>query len=257
MGKDNQGAQHQFTSRAQLKSCVFRSIAAVAVPAVAFGALTLVYQARQANEDKSLRMKAIDKHKTFLSTQEEEETEVALSVAPITGRVMSSSGAPSQSSTSSSDEPDTAPPAMLDQPERPEPRIPSRDEEAVPSQSPDADKHSKLPPQTAVLDRPDRPEPERSHDDAADMHNDLTQQSGAFAWSRGEHHDSARPSSPANKEEVSTVKSMLGWGRSVTASLNRVKQCTCAVYTSATATKQDLHELPQACDTIVAHFEIP
>ena len=146
---------------------------------------------------------------------------MALSVAPATVSVMTSSGAPSQSSTSSSDEPETAPPAMLDQPERPEPRIPSLDKEAGPSQSPDADKHSKLPPQTAVLDRPDRPEPESSHDDAADMRSNLTQQTGAFAWSRDEHHDSARPSSPANKEEVLSVKYYTGMSKTVPASLNK------------------------------------
>lgn len=177
------------------------SIAAIAVPAVAFGAATLLQQAQQANEDRALRLKAIHKHNTFLSTQEEDDelADTAAATSSVTNTAMQSSGSPSQSNTSSSDEPDTAAPAMLDQPDRPEPRLPSLDEEAGSSLTPDADKQTNLPPQTAMLDRPERPEPESSHRDAADTQSSFTEQSGDVILG---HDQFARPSSPANKEEV-------------------------------------------------------
>lgn len=133
----------------------------LAVPVVVFGAVSLIQQAKQAKEDKALRLKAINTHTTFLSTEEDEAEQPGLS--------SNSSGAAAASGDdrfSSTDDPDTAAPAMLDQPERPEPTIPrapgdsSSDIPAVQQKPP------KLPPQTAVLDRPDRPEPERSSPDS-------------------------------------------------------------------------------------------
>ena len=162
----------------------------------------MVQQAKQANEDKALRLKAISKHKTFLSTQEDDELTEATS--PMANTVMNSSGGSSQPSTSSSDEPDAAAPAMLDQPDRPEPHVPATDEKAGSSQASDTDKQSNLPPQTAVLDRPERPEPESSHDDASSAQSSLTQQAGTFAFSSSGQIDFARPSSPASGEEVYT-----------------------------------------------------
>ena len=80
--------------------------------------------------------------------------------------------------------------------------MPSEDGNAGSSQASDADKQANLPPQTAMLDRPDRPEPESSHDDAASTQSSLTQHNGAYAFSSAGHIDFARPSSPANREEV-------------------------------------------------------
>lgn len=191
------------TSSSHLSWCC--SIAALAVPAVAYGVATLFQQAKQASEDKSLRMKAIQKHNTFLSTQKDDDElpEAAAAMSPVVINAMQSSGSPAQNSTSSSEEPDTAAPAMLDQPDRPEPRLPSVDEEAGPSQTLDEDKQSKLPPQTAVLDRPDRPEPESSRTDgAADRQSRFTEHSAKVLLSTAGHDQSARPSSPANKQEV-------------------------------------------------------
>lgn len=91
---------------------------------------------------------------------------------------------------------------MLDQPDRPEPHVPTKDEKAGSSQASNTDKQSNLPPQTAVLDRPERPEPESSHDDASSAQSSLTQQAGTFAFSSAGQIDFARPSSPANGEEV-------------------------------------------------------
>ena len=128
-----------------------------------FGAVSLIQQAKQAKEDKALRLKAINTHNTFLS-QEEDEAE-----QPVPG-VTSNSGGTAASSvddqSSSAADPDTAAPAMLDQPERPEPTLPQAPGDSS-SDTPAVERStSKLPPQTAVLDRPDRPEPEKSSPDS-------------------------------------------------------------------------------------------
>lgn len=91
---------------------------------------------------------------------------------------------------------------MLDQPDRPEPCMPSFDEEAASSQASDADKHTRLPPGTAVLDRPDRPEPDASQDEPADLQSSSTPPNAAFAYSTASDSLTARPGSPATREEV-------------------------------------------------------
>lgn len=122
-----------------------------------FGAVSLIQQAKQAKEDKALRLKAINRHNTFLS-QEEDEAE-----QPVPGGTAASSVGDQSSSAA---DPDTAAPAMLDQPERPEPTLPEAPGDSS-SDTPAVERNtSKLPPQTAVLDRPDRPEPEKSSPDS-------------------------------------------------------------------------------------------
>ena len=121
----------------------------LAIPVVVFGAVSLIQQARQAKEDKDLRLKAINTHITFLS-QEDEDTDQPEQLSNI-------------SSISSGDRPDTASPAMLDHPERPEPS--ARGDSSSPARAAEQE-HSKLPPQTAVLDRPERPEPDTAFSDA-------------------------------------------------------------------------------------------
>ena len=131
----------------------------LAIPVIVFGAVSLIQQARQAKEDKDLRLKAINTHITFLS-QEDEETDQPEQLSNV-------------SSISSGDRQDTASPAMLDHPERPEPSAPGAPGD--PARAAEQE-HSKLPPQTAVLDRPERPEPDTAFSDA-----DLTTQTDVTA----------------------------------------------------------------------------
>ncbi|DBA71928.1 TPA: hypothetical protein ACH3X2_010683 [Trebouxia sp. C0005] len=182
----------------------------LAIPVVIFGAVSLIQQAKQANEDKALRLKAINTHNSFLSQEEDKLIEPHVHSAA--SLVLNSNGAPDSStstSQSSADEPDTAAPAMLDQPDRPEPGMPK------PSHSSSADESSKdksssnLPPQTAVLDRPERPEPDSaSLDSDAAAQNDMTTQQTepAFSSFMASVQMPDRPYSPRTNEQVAALQ---------------------------------------------------
>lgn len=135
----------------------------LAVPVVVFGAVSLFQQAKQAKEDKALRLKAINTHITFLSQEEDDVEQLGPCVSSNTSGAATSSG---DDRFSSADDPDTAAPAMLDQPERPEPAVPQAPDDSSSDTPAVEQKSPKLPPQTAVLDRPDRPEPEISSPDS-------------------------------------------------------------------------------------------
>ena len=173
---------------------------------VIFGAVSLIQQAKQANEDKALRLKAINTHNSFLS--QEEDTLDELHVHPAASLVLNSNGAPDSSpstSQSSADEPDTAAPAMLDQPDRPEPGMPQPPHSSSADQSSKDKSSSHLPPQTAVLDRPERPEPDSaSLDSAAAAQSDMnTQQTEpAFSSFMASAQMPDRPYSPRTTEQA-------------------------------------------------------
>lgn len=180
----------------------------LAIPVVVFGAVSLIQQAQQANEDRSLRLKAIQTHNLFLSQEDNTPKEVI--EHPAANLVLNSDSAPDappNNSQSRADEPDYAAPAMLDQPERPEPSTPQ-----APDQTP-ADKSSaNVPPQTAVLDRPERAEPDSvSSDPAISTHSDVTTQQtepqlGSFMANA---ESPARPYSPGTGEQVSQEQHLL------------------------------------------------
>ncbi|KAA6418492.1 MAG: hypothetical protein FRX49_11548 [Trebouxia sp. A1-2] len=157
----------------------------LAIPVVIFGAVSLIQQAKQANEDKALRLKAINTHNSFLSQEEDKLIEPHVHSAA--SLVLNSNGAPDSStstSQSSADEPDTAAPAMLDQPDRPEPGMPKPSHSSSADESSQDKSSSNLPPQTAVLDRPERPEPDSaSLDSDAAAQNDMTTQQTEPAFS--------------------------------------------------------------------------
>jgi len=168
---------------------------------VIFGAVSLIQQAKQANEDKALRLKAIDTHNSFLS-QEEDTLDEPL-VHPAASLVLNSNGAPDSSpstSQSSADEPDTAAPAMLDQPDRPEPGMLQPPSSSSTDQSSKDKSSSHLPPQTAVLDRPERPEP----DSAASTQSDMTTQQPEphFSSFMANVQMPVRPYSPRTNEQA-------------------------------------------------------
>ncbi len=172
---------------------------------VIFGAVSLIQQAKQANEDKALRLKAINTHNSFLS--QEEDTSNEPQVHPAASLVLNSNGADSSPSTSQSsdDEPDTAAPAMLDQPDRPEPGMPQPPHSSSADQSSKDKSSSHLPPQTAVLDRPERPEPDSaSLDSAAAAQSDMTTQQTepAFSSFMASEQMPDRPYSPRTNEQA-------------------------------------------------------
>ena len=129
----------------------------LAVPIVVFGAVSLFQQAQQANEDKALRMKAILTHNAFLSQDEDAAPILAAEISLPSPSNIASKSASNQRSI---DDPDAAAPAMLDQPERPEPSIQLSPGSSSTDAPVEEQKPARLPPQTAVLDRPDRPEPD-------------------------------------------------------------------------------------------------
>ena len=166
-----------------------------------FGAVSLIQQANQAKEDKALRLKAINTHTTFLS-QEDDKSEQP-------GPNSNSNAAAAFSGHecfSSADEPDTAAPAMLDQPERPEPTVPQAPGDSSSDNPVVEQKKPKLPPQTAVLDRPDRPEPETSSaDSSVTTRSDATApllQAQASAASSIKSQTPPRPYSPGTTQQV-------------------------------------------------------
>lgn len=171
----------------------------LAIPVVVFGAVSLIQQAKQAKEDKALRLKAINRHNTFLSQEDETQQPGAQS------KNSAATTSSADDSFSSADDPDTAAPAMLDQPERPEPTTQAPD---TGSSNPRAvrPKTSKLPPQTAVLDRPERPEPDTASSDAnVTTHNDVSApllQPQASAASMIGAQVPTRPHSPATIQQV-------------------------------------------------------
>jgi len=178
----------------------------LAIPVVIFGAVSLIQQAKQANEDKALRLKAIDTHNSFLS-QEEDTLDEPL-MHPAASLVLNSNGAPDSSpstSQSSADEPDTAAPAMLDQPDRPEPGMLQPPSSSSTDQSSKDKSSSHLPPQTAVLDRPERPEPDSaSLDSAASTQSDMTTQQPEphFSSFMANVQMPVRPYSPRTNEQA-------------------------------------------------------
>lgn len=104
------------------------------------------------------------------------------------------------------DDPDAAAPAMLDQPERPEPTVRQASNDSSSDIQADEQKESKLPPQTAVLDRPDRPEPESSaHNADVATCSDATApllEPQASAASSTAFQTSPRPYSPGTMHQV-------------------------------------------------------
>lgn len=172
----------------------------LAIPVVVFGAVSLIQQAKQAQEDKALRLKAINTHNNFLSQEEDQLEQPTPSVS--NGVAACSGGDGSRIE----DNPDAAAPAMLDQPERPEPTIRQASGDSSSNIQPDEQKESKLPPQTAVLDRPDRPEPETSSRDAGvATRSDATApllQSQATAASSTAFQTTPRPHSPGTIHQV-------------------------------------------------------
>lgn len=172
----------------------------LAIPVVVFGAVSLIQQAKQAQEDKALRLKAINTHNTFLSQEEDQLEQPEPSVS--TGVAASSGGDGSRIE----ENPDAAPPAMLDQPERPEPTIRQASNDSSSDIQADEQKESKLPPQTAVLDRPDRPEPDTSPRDAdVATRSDATApllQPQASAASSTAFQTTPRPHSPGTGHQV-------------------------------------------------------
>ncbi|KAL3130708.1 hypothetical protein ABBQ38_000057 [Trebouxia sp. C0009 RCD-2024] len=130
----------------------------LAIPVV-FGAVSLIQQARQAKEDKDLRLKAINTHNTFL-TQEEEELDPAEQLSNSSSNSSEAATSSAKDNANSADRPYTATPAMLDDPEGPEPVVPGAPDVGSSRARAPEQEASKLPPQTAVLDRPERPEPD-------------------------------------------------------------------------------------------------
>ena len=174
--------------------------ASLAVPLVIYGAVSVAQQIRQTNEEAVLRLKAIDTHNTFLS-QEEGTDDPALRIHPAAHLVMTSSstGPTAGDSQSSTDEPDAAAPAMLDQPERPEPKQSQGPATSSTDENQRGKADSQVPPQTAVLDRPERPEP-NSAAPGGTTQNDLTvEQPSSFAVSEA-HSPSDLGSSGTSKE---------------------------------------------------------
>ncbi|KAL3138744.1 hypothetical protein ABBQ32_005589 [Trebouxia sp. C0010 RCD-2024] len=131
----------------------------LAIPIVVFGAVSLIQQTRQAKEDKDLRLKAINTHNTFL-THEEQETDPAEQLSNFSSNSSGAATSSADDNASSADRPDTATPAMLDDPARPEPVLPGAPGVGSSPARASEQEASKLPPQTAVLDRPERPEPD-------------------------------------------------------------------------------------------------
>lgn len=171
----------------------------LAIPVVVFGAVSLVQQAKQAQEDNALRLKAINTHNTFLSQEEDQVEQPAPSVS--TGVAAPSGG----DRSSIEDDPDAAAPAMLDQPGRPEPKIRQASGDSSSDIQADEQKESKLPPQTAVLDRPDRPEPETSRDADVATRSDATApmfQPQASTGSSAAFQTTSGPQSPGTIHQV-------------------------------------------------------
>ena len=172
----------------------------LAIPVITFGAVSLIQQAKQAKEDKVLRLKAINTHNTFLSQEEDEAQQPGPSVSS------NSSGAAGSSvddHSSSAADPDTAAPAMLDQPERPEPALSQAPSDSRSDTPAVESKASKLPPQTAVLDRPDRPEPETSSPDSSvTTRNDAVASLPEAQASAASSVASQTPHSPVTTQQV-------------------------------------------------------
>ena len=179
----------------------------LAIPVVVFGAVSLLQQARQANEDKQLTLKAINTHNTFMSQEEAEPDQQGIAV-PTTMLAHNSEGASTSSASGSQDSrdaPDAAAPAMLDQPDRPEPSLPKAGNSGADTPT-EKRKPSELPPQTAVLDRPDRPEP----DTASTKSNATAQGSDTAHVAKpqantvrfAENQTSTRPHSPDTTQQV-------------------------------------------------------
>ncbi|DBA83593.1 TPA: hypothetical protein ACH3X1_006163 [Trebouxia sp. C0004] len=179
----------------------------LAIPVVIFGAVSLIQQARQANEDKALRLKAINTHNSFLS-QEEDTLDEPL-VHPATNLVLNSNGTPDSSPSTSQSSVDTAAPAMLEQPDRPEPGMPHPPHSSSPDQSSKDKSSSHLPPQTAVLDRPERPEPDSaSLDSAVSAQSDMTTQQTEppFSSFMASMQMLDRPYSPRTNKKVAALQ---------------------------------------------------
>ena len=172
----------------------------LAIPIVIFGTVSLIQQAKQAQEDTALRLKAINTHNTFLSQEEDQVEQPEPSVSDAVAACLGGDGSHTE------DNPDAAAPAMLDQPERPEPAVRQASNDSSCDTQADEQKESKLPPQTAVLDRPDRPEPESSSRDAdvatrSDAKAPLLQPQ-ANAASSTAFQPTPRPHSPGTMHQV-------------------------------------------------------
>ena len=177
--------------------------ASLLVPLVIYGAVSVAQQIRQTNEEAALTLKAINTHNTFLS-QEADADDQALRTHPAAHLVMNStSSSPTAGdSQSSTDEPDAAAPAMLDQPERPEPKQSPATLSTDENQRGKAD--SQVPPQTAVLDRPERPEP-NSAAPGGNTQTDLTveQPSSQFSFAMSGTHSPGDPGGSGTSQQVS------------------------------------------------------
>ena len=167
----------------------------------------MIQQVQQANEDKALRLKAINTHNTFMS-HEEEATQEAVPVNPAASLVLNSSnasGPSARTSQSSTNEPDAAAPAMLDQPDRPEPSTPQSPRNKGTDQKSDEQSTLQVPPQTAVLDRPDRPEPKSdAPKSSGSTHSDATAQEPQphFSSVTADVQSPSRPHSPRTAAQV-------------------------------------------------------
>ena len=187
---------HDQTSHSLLCSLVTSTLA---IPVVVFGAVSLIQQLHLGKVDKELRLKAIEKHNSFL-TQDEDSVLLA---HPAASPVQGDNGTSSLSASNQAD-PDSAVPAMLDKPERSEPTEQSSPDTGSADQtgeSPDAP----VPPQTAVLDRPERPEPDSAEQDAtASQFSDVTTQQTEpqFSSIMSDSPVPARPYSPGTNEQV-------------------------------------------------------
>lgn len=179
----------------------------LAIPIVVFGAVSLIQQAKQAKEDKDLRLKAINTHNTFLSQEDEESAQPEQSSSSISSGVAASSP---DDNFSSADNPHTATPAMLDHPERPEPTLAGAHVNDSSHARAAEQEASQLPPQTAVLDRPERPEPETAPIDAnLSIHQDGTApilQPQASATSMVAPQAPTSPHSPNSLQQVVTFR---------------------------------------------------
>lgn len=137
-------------------------------------------------------------------SHEEDEPDQQAIAAPTTTLAHNSKGASTSSASSSQDsrdEPDAAAPAMLDQPDRPEPNIPKPGNSSTDTPI-EEQKPSELPPQTAVLDRPDRPEPDTSSTKADAMAQD---NDTAYQVRVAETQTVTRPYSPGTAQQVCCI----------------------------------------------------
>ena len=196
----------------------------IAIPVVVFGAVSVIQQVQQANEDKALRLKAINTHNTFMS-HEEEATQEAVPVNPAASLVLNSSnasGPSARTSQSSTNEPDAAAPAMLDQPDRPEPSTLRSPRNKGTDQKSDEQSTSQVPPQTAVLDRPDRPEPTSdAPKSSGSTHSDITAQESQphFSSVTADVQPPTRPHSPRTAAQVGSMSCLHLSGPHYTASI--------------------------------------